>query len=157
MKITGWEKLNGITYKGYSILNPIHNAMDTRYVADVMDLATKQRLSLDLETRDGIRALGNRTLYTIKLEDKRNRIIVQRVLDFEMLKSMATFRQIYEMCIEDYLKEVEESWTKQSGIVNVVQNNGTTESWQSKLPTFDDFAKMWKNTPMGQVTNKIFN
>lgn len=157
MKITGWEKLNGITYKGYSILNPIHNAMDTRYVADVMDLATKQRLSLDLETRDGMMALGNKTLYTIRLEDKRNKITIQRVLDFEMLKSMATFRQIYEMCIEDYLKEVEESWTNQTGIINVVDTNGTTESWQSKLPTFDDFAKMWKNTPMGQVTNKIFN
>ena len=157
MKITGWEKLNGITYKGYSILNPIHNAMDTRYVADVMDLATKQRLSLDLETRDGMKIFSDKTLYTIRLEDRKNKITIQRVLDFEMLKSISTFRQIYELCIEDYLKEVEESWTKQTGIVNVVQNNGTTESWQNKLPTFDDFAKMWKNTPLGQATNKIFN
>jgi len=157
MKITGWEKLNGITYKGYSILNPIHNAMDTRYVADVMDLATKQRLSLDLETRDGIRAMGNKTLYTIQLKDIKNKITIQRVLDFEMLKSISTFRQIYEMCIEDYLKEVEKTWTNQTGIINVVDNNGTTESWQSRLPTFDDFAKMWKNTPLGQATNKIFN
>lgn len=157
MKIKGWEKLNGITYKGYCILNPIHNSMDTHYLADVMDLATKQKLSLDLETSDGMRMLGNRTLYTMRLEDKRNKIIVQRVLDFEMLKSISTFRQIYEMCIDDYIREVEESWTKQTGIVNVVQNNGTTEPWQSKLPSFDDFAKIWRNTPMGQVTNKIFN
>ena len=56
MKIKGWEKLNGITYKGYCILNPIHNAMDTHYLADVMDLATKQKLYLELETRDGMRA-----------------------------------------------------------------------------------------------------
>lgn len=150
MKIKGWEKLNGITYKGYCILNPIHNAMDTHYLADVMDLTTKQKLSLDLETRDGMRALGNKTLYTIRLEDKRNKIIVQRVLDFEMLKSMSTFRQIFEMCIEDYIKEAEAQW-------NPFDSTSPQPMPKSSsiLPTFDDFVKMWRTTPVGQFTQTL--
>jgi hypothetical protein len=38
MKIKGWEKISGYTYKGYCMVNPIHNAGETKYMADILDL-----------------------------------------------------------------------------------------------------------------------
>ena len=36
MKIKGWEKISGYTYKGYTIVNPIHNAYETKYEATIL-------------------------------------------------------------------------------------------------------------------------
>jgi hypothetical protein len=33
MKIKGWEKISGFTYKGYCIVNPIHDANEEGYFA----------------------------------------------------------------------------------------------------------------------------
>ncbi len=38
MKIKGWEKISGYTYKGYTIVNPIHNADETMYEATILNL-----------------------------------------------------------------------------------------------------------------------
>jgi hypothetical protein len=38
MKIKGWEKISGYTYKGYSIVNPIHNAGEDTYYATILNL-----------------------------------------------------------------------------------------------------------------------
>ncbi len=152
MKIKGWEKLNGITYKGYCILNPIHNAIDTQYIADIMFLETKEKLSLHLDTEAGFQNES----YILKIKDIKHKITIQRMLNFEMLKSMSTFRQIYEMCIEDYIKEVEETWTKQYGTSNIAQaQTAQLAKSSSLLPTFDDFVKMWRTTPVGQLTQTL--
>lgn len=146
MKISGWEKLHGITYKGYSILNPIHNAINTQYIADVMDLTTKNKLYMLLDLDSTYNDFGSIRHYALILEDKLNKVKVQRIINYDMLQSMSTFRQIYELCIEDYIKEVEETWTKQNGILNVVANSGATHSWSQNMPTFDEFIKNWKTT-----------
>ena len=151
MKIKGWEKLNGITYKGYSILNPIYNAPQTQYIADIMFIETNQRMSLHLD----MDAHFNEP-YILKIQDLKNRITIQRKLNFEMLKSISNFRVIFEMCIEDYLKEAEAIWTNQYGTSNVVQaQTAQLPKSSSLLPTFDDFVKMWRTTPAGQLTQTL--
>ena len=141
MKIKGWEKLNGITYKGYCILNPIHNAIDTQYIADVMFLETKEKLLLRLNTEDGYADINS---FLLTLEDKKNKVIVNRVLNLAMLQSISNFRMMFEMCIEDFIKEVENPSTLQS-----------MPKSSSVLPTFDDFVKMWRTTPVGQFTQTL--
>ena len=141
MKIKGWEKLNGITYKGYCILNPIHNAIDTQYIADVMFLETKEKLLLRLNTEDGYADINS---FLLTLEDKKNKVIVNRVLNLAMLQSISNFRMMFEMCIEDFIKEVENPSTLQS-----------MPKSSSVLPTFDDFVKMWRTTPVGQLTQTL--
>ena len=42
MKITGWEKISGLTYKGFSIVNPIHDANQEIYYATILNLNPKQ-------------------------------------------------------------------------------------------------------------------
>lgn len=152
MKIKGWEKLNGITYKGYCILNPIHNAVNTQYIADIMFLETKEKLSLTLDTEAGIDSKS----FMLKLDDRKNKVIVNRILNLEMLKSISTFRMVFEMCIEDYIQEVEATWTKQYGTSNVAQaQTAQLSKSSSMLPTFDDFVKMWRTTPVGQLTQTL--
>ena len=141
MKIKGWEKLNGITYKGYCILNPIHNAIGTQYIADVMFLETKEKLLLRLNTEDGYTDINS---FLLTLEDKKNKVIVNRVLNLAMLQSISNFRMMFEMCIEDFIKEIENPNRLQS-----------MPKSSSVLPTFDDFVKLWRTTPVGQFTQTL--
>lgn len=152
MRIKGWDKLNGITYRGYSILNPIYNALQTQYVADIIFLETKERMTLHLDTTAGFQNES----YILKLQDSKNRINVQRILTFEMLKTISNFRMVFEMCIEDYLKEVEATWTNQYGTSNVAQaQTAQLPKSSSLMPSFDDFVKMWRTTPVGQFTQTL--
>lgn len=146
MKIKGWEKLNGITYKGYSILNPIFNSFGTKYYCDILDIANRHKMFLTLDTEAGI----DNHSFMLKLEDKKNRIIVNRILNLEMLKSISNFRMVFEMCIEDYIKEMESQWSPfDSGTPQPMPKSS------SILPTFDDFVKMWRTTPAGQLTQTL--
>lgn len=154
MKITGWEKLNGITYKGYCITNPIHNAIYTQYIADIMDISTKAKMVLRLDMEAGF---DNKTCM-LKLEDTKNKVFVNRVLKLEMLESISNFRMMYEMCIEDYINEVEMTWTNQYGTSNIVEaQTAQLPKSSSVLPSFDDFVKIWRTTPVGQLTQTLIN
>jgi hypothetical protein len=48
MKIKGWEKISGYTYKGYTIVNPIHNADETSYQATILNLNLPQKPKWEL-------------------------------------------------------------------------------------------------------------
>ena len=155
MRIKGWEKLNGITYKGYCILNPIHNAIKTQYIADIMFLETKEKLSLRLDTEAGF----DNNSFLLTLEDIKNKVIVNRVLNLAMLQSISNFRMMFEMCIEDYLKEVEATWTKQYGTSNVAQAQTTQlpKSSSFSMPTFDEFARLWNKPNHQQLTQTLIS
>ena len=169
MKIKGWEKLHGITYRGYSIINPTHNAIHTQYIADVLDIQTHRKIELRLDMDAGFADES----YILTIKDVLNKVVVKRVVDFEMLKSMYNFRQIFELCIEDYIKEVENFWIGSSTNVvtpishSIVSNvtkriNGginqfDTDYGTSSLPTFEDFTKMWRSTPAGKFTQTLIN
>lgn len=141
MKISGWEKLSGITYKGYSIINPMVNPESTQYFADIFDISTNYKIDLQLDTEAGF---GDS--YVLKLSDIRNKVYVQRMIKFDMLKSISNFRMMFEMCIEDYILEFENLKT----IEPIAKSS-------SLIPTFDDFAKMWRQTPIGEMTQALVN
>lgn len=153
MKIKGWEKLNGITYKGYCILNPMHNAIYTQYIADVMDLTTKSKMFLRLDMEAGF----DNNSFMLKLEDTKNKVIVNRILNLAMLQSISNFRMMFEMCIEDYITEVEKTWTGDTAIVPADTTIAPPSKSSSLMPTFDDFARMWRQTPIGEMTQALTN
>jgi hypothetical protein len=169
MKITGWEKLKGITYKGYSIINPMVNAVYTQYFADVLDIQSHRQMELRLDTDAGFRDSS----YVLTMRDRLNNVVVKRMVDFEMLKRISSFRMIYEYCIDDYIREVEKTWTGSATITStpishsIVSNvtkriNGGINQFDvdygtMSLPTFDDFAKMRGSTSARQFTQTLIN
>jgi hypothetical protein len=80
---------------------------------------------------------------------------------------------IYEYCIDDYIREVEKTWTGSATITStpishsIVSNvtkriNGgltqfDTDYGTMSLPTFDDFAKMRGSTSARQFTQTLIN
>lgn len=148
MKIKGWEKISGITYKDYCMVNPIHNAQQTVYYADVINLITKDKLGLQLEMEEVFQPVDKynrvREYFTLILKDVPRNIKIQRVVQLIHIKNISSFRQMVEMCIEDYLNEIgENDWA--NGIINQVQQNGTSIKYTTSIPTFDEFVKMFKN------------
>jgi hypothetical protein len=169
MKINGWEKLKGITYKGYSIINPMVNAVYTQYFADVLDIQSHRQMELRLDTDAGFRDSS----YVLTIRDRLHNVVVKRIVDFEMLKRISSFRMIYEHCIDDYIREVEKTWTatpiitstpiSHSIVSNVTKringgiNQFDTDYGTMSLPTFDDFAKMRRSTSDRQFTQTLIN
>ncbi len=139
MRIKGWEKINGITYKGYCMVNPIHNADETTYFADIMDLNNKRTIVMELEMQQPYSVIsgGNpfldREHFMLHIRDIHNRIRIQRIIELINIQSLSAFRQIFEMCIEDYLKELHKEAVA-SAIVTSTMN----------LPTFDAYIAQRK-------------
>jgi hypothetical protein len=170
MKITGWEKLKGITYKGYSIINPMVNAVYTQYFADVLDIQSHRQMELRLDTDAGFRDSS----YVLTIRDRLNNVVVKRIVDFEMLKRISSFRMIYEHCIDDYIREVEKTWIGSATITStpishsIVSNvtkriNGGINQFDvdygtMSLPTFDDFQRTWWGSkPVSKFTQTLIN
>jgi hypothetical protein len=107
MKIKGWEKLSGITYKGYCIVNPIHNAHETKYEATILNLNLPQKPKWELsvltpqhkfniaDDADGI--------FFISMWDD-NRFSTSRKMNKQMMKSISNFRQTFEDMVDEILK-----------------------------------------------------
>ena len=62
MKIKNWYKISGFTYKGYTCVNPIHNAGGTMYYADVLNLNLPQKPKWYLELMIDGNFIGENTL-----------------------------------------------------------------------------------------------
>jgi hypothetical protein len=103
MKITikGWEKLSGITYKGYCLVNPIHNAGETDYMADVinLNLPQKPKLHLTFLTTD-IQATGH---YKMILKNPQSMINTVRLVSNEDVSTLSKFRSHWEYLLDEYL------------------------------------------------------
>ena len=103
MKITikGWEKLSGITYKGYCLVNPIHNAGETDYMADVinLNLPQKPKLYLTFLTMDN-HATGH---YKMILKNPQSMINTVRLVSNEDVSTLSKFRSHWEYLLDEYL------------------------------------------------------
>ena len=138
MKIKGWEKISGYTYKGYTIVNPIHNANETKYEATILNLNLPQKPKWELSvltpqhkfivgenTADGI-------FYIVMWDDNKNHI--SRHVSKQRMKSISIFRNEYEEMIDEMLSRqitsAPISHSLNSGIVNHINNNGNTIQWQ---------------------------
>ena len=164
MKIKGWEKISGYTYKGYTIVNPIHNAYETKYEATILNLNLPQKPKWELSvltpqhkfivgenTADGI-------FYIVMWDDNKNHI--SRHISKQRMKSISIFRNEYEEMIDEMLRT---RWAKQStsapishslnsGIVNHINNNGTTIPYGQIVQSIQSMQQTITN-----LTNNVNN
>ena len=138
MKIKGWEKISGYTYKGYTIVNPMHNAQETSYNATILNLNLPQKPKWELSvlTPQHKFILGENTadgiFYIVMWDDNKNHI--SRHVSKQRMKSVSIFRNEYEEMIDEMLSRqitsAPISHSLNSGIVNHINNNGNTIQWQ---------------------------
>jgi hypothetical protein len=107
MKIKGWEKISGYTYKGYSIVNPIHNADETRYEATILDLNLPQnpKWELNVLTPKHKFLVGSSPevgTFFITMRDDENRSTVSQ-MDKQRMASISIFRNTFEEMIDKLL------------------------------------------------------
>ena len=130
MKIKGWEKISGFTYKGYCIVNPIHDAIEEGYFATVLNLNQVYKPKWDIEL-----TLNNNT-GVIKfriLDSVTQHLMAKSHLTKTNIDTLQKFREQYEMLVDDILEEAQ-SYVKKAttninggttGIINQVQSAGT--------------------------------
>ena len=100
MKIIGWEKISGLTYKGYCIVNPIHDANQEIYYATVLNLNQVYRPKWDIvlyKKKDVI-------LFRI-LDNITNNLLAKAHLTNPNIETLKQFREQYEMLVDDILEE----------------------------------------------------
>ena len=138
MKIKGWEKISGYTYKGFCIVNPIHNANEDTYFATILNLNHEHRPKWDIalyKKKDVIR-------FRI-LDNITNHLLAKANLTKVNIETPQKFREQYEMLVDDILEEAQ-SYVKNvtknvnggttgpsQGIINQVQTAGTTVAYSS--------------------------
>jgi hypothetical protein len=131
MKIKGWEKISGFTYKGYCIVNPIHDANEEGYFATVLNLNQVYRPKWDIEL-----TLNNNTgVFTFRILDNvTQHLMAKSHLTKPNIETLQQFREQYEMLVDDILEEAQSyiasKVTKNinggtTGIINQVQSAGT--------------------------------
>ena len=146
IKIKGWEKISGYTYKGHCIVNPIHNAGETKYMADVLDLNLPHRPKWELN----VLAPGHKfksvtdDRFHILLWDE-DRYSTRKEVGRDMILSVSSFRNVFENLVDELLQlRKKNSFTQPAsvtssnntgtavvtntggGIINNVMNSGTT-------------------------------
>ena len=102
MKIKGWEKIHGYTYKGYSIVNPIHNADETMYEATILNLNLPQNPKWELNVLTPKHKWKNDGDFSIILRDDENRSTIN-TLHKERMQSIVYFRCTVEEMIDKML------------------------------------------------------
>jgi hypothetical protein len=133
MKIKGWEKISGYTYKGYTIVNPIHNAQETSYNATILNLNLPQKPKWELSVLTPAHKFKQDNGFSIILRDDENRSTINTI-DKVRMASISIFRQTFEEMVDKILvmqlTSVHISHSLNSGIVNHINNNGNTIQWQ---------------------------
>ena len=132
MKIKGWEKISGYTYKGYSIVNPIHNANEDTYYATILDLNHVVSSKWDII----LRTTKNSDIITLRIEDSVTKhLMATSGLTKENIHTLQKFRVEYELLIDDILETPILSKVRRNvnggttGIINQVQNAGSSVSY----------------------------
>jgi hypothetical protein len=127
MKIKGWEKISGFTYKGYSIVNPIHNANEDTYYANILDLNQVQQPKWDMI----LKTTNGSDIITFRIEDSLTKhLMATSGLTKENIRTLQKFREEYELLIDDILETaILSKVTKNinggtTGIINQVQSAG---------------------------------
>jgi hypothetical protein len=130
MKIKGWEKISGFTYKGYCIVNPIHDANEEGYFATVLNLNQVYRPKWDIT----LSAYAVKGVVTFSILDNvTQHLLAKSHLTKTNIDTLQKFREQYEMLVDDILEEAQ-SYVKKAttninggttGIINQVQSAGT--------------------------------
>jgi len=103
MKIKGWEKISGYTYKGYTIVNPIHNADETKYEATILNLNLPQKPKWELVVLTPRHKFKIGDTFSIIIRDDENRSTISEV-DKKRMESISIFRNTFEEMVDELLK-----------------------------------------------------
>ena len=159
MKIKGWEKISGYTYKGYTIVNPIHNANETKYTADVINLSLPQKPKWELVVLTPAFKFKDDGTFSIILRDE-NKLHTSDTMTKQMMRSISHFRQTYEQLIDGMLSlELQllsaptySSHSLNTGIVNHINNTGTTIPYGQIVQSIQSMQQTITN-----LTNNVNN
>lgn len=126
MKIKNWDKISGFTYKGYTIVNPIHRPSRECYYADVLNLNLPQKPKWYLEFIIDGNFNGEHTLTLLD----GNGLNIKHEIELVDIRTSALFRVRYEEIIDEMLSRQLTSapiYSSHSiGIINTVNNNAAT-------------------------------
>jgi len=159
MKIKGWEKISGYTYKGYTIVNPIHNAQETKYEATVLNLNLPQKPKWELVVLTPAFKFKDDGTFSIILRDE-NKLHTSDTMTKQMMRSISHFRQTYEQLIDGMLSlELQllsaptySSHSLNTGIVNHINNTGTTIPYGQIVQSIQSMQQTITN-----LTNNVNN
>jgi hypothetical protein len=137
IKIKGWEKISGFTYKGYCIVNPIHNAGETKYMADVLDLNQQHRPKWELN----VLAPGHKfksvadDRFHILLWDE-DKYSTRKEVSKNMILSVSSFRNVFENLVDELLQlRKKNSFTQPANVTPTLNGNGGTPGITNVLNT----------------------
>jgi hypothetical protein len=129
MKIKGFEKISGYTYKGYTIVNPIHNAEETKYEATILNLNLPQKPKWELHVLTPAHKFKQDNHFSITMWDDQN-FLTRRQITIQRMRSISNFRNEFEEMVDELLKiqliSAPRISSLNSGISNHVNNSGTT-------------------------------
>ena len=133
MKIKGWEKISGYTYKGFCIVNPIHNANEDIYFATILNLNHEHKPKWDITLSEY--AVKGVVKFSI-LDNESQHLLAKAHLTKVNIETPQKFREQYEMLVDDILEEARSYLKKgttgpSQGIINQVQNAGTNFTYKS--------------------------
>ena len=159
MKIKGWEKISGFTYKGYTIVNPMHNANETKYEATVLNLNLPQKPKWELVVLTPAFKFKDDGTFSIILRDE-NKLHTSDTMTKQMMRSISHFRQTYEQLIDGMLSlELQllsaptySSHSLNTGIVNHINNNSTTIPYGQMVQSIQSMQQTITN-----LTNNVNN
>lgn len=157
MKIKNFDKINGFTYKGYCIVNPIHNADETKYMADVLDLNTPQKTKWELSILTPAHKFTfNQNEFFVMLRDENHYSSTKYARKIQM-SNVSNFRILFEELVDELLKlrltsvpiynshsintavtavtQKINSGGASSGILNAITANSNTIAWAPSTST----------------------
>jgi hypothetical protein len=158
MKIKGWEKISGFTYKGFTIVNPIHNADETSYEATILNLNLPQKPKWELSVLTPAHKFKQDNDFSIILRDDENRSTINTI-DKVCMASISIFRQTFEEMVDkilvmqltsavayssNYSKTINPNKYGKvkvtgtgGGLMSTINSNGNTTTWNpnTNLPS----------------------
>ena len=102
MKIKGWEKISGFTYKGMCVVNPMHNAEETKYFATILNLNLPQRPKWELSVLSPAFKFKGDDHFSVMMWDE-NKNHTTAKIDKQAMRSISHFRQTVEQLIDRML------------------------------------------------------
>ena len=156
MKIKGWEKISGYTYKGYTIVNPIHNADETMYEATILNLNLPQKPKWELNVLTPKHKWKNDDAFSIIVRDDENRSTINTI-DKQRMASISIFRNTFEEMIDKILAmrltsavtanshSYQSGGASSNGIVNHINQSGITIPYSQIVQSIQSMNQTIKN------------
>lgn len=137
MKIEGWDKINGFTYKGYVITNADYDSMAGSYYADILNLNDSESAGWFMNLWPQSNGVHLLRLSDVATSPKST--IAQKGVTNDRLRNLRMFRVHYEGLVEEMIllttihtsNKVSGTTGPSKGIINQVQNAGTNITYSS--------------------------